>query len=255
MIYALANQKGGVGKTTTAINLAATLAQAGERVLLVDVDPQANATTGLGVRPADGEPTMFEVFLGEVALADIVQDTPVRNLTLAPSSRELAGLSVLLPGMDRREWRLKDSLRAMTSATGFGYSFVLIDCPPSLGLLTVNALVAADEVIIPVQTEYFALEGLAQLLETIDAVRGGLNPALRVAGLVLTMADGRTKLAREVEAEVRAHFPDLTYRTVIPRNVRLAEAPSHGIPVSLLDPRCPGSDAYFDLAVEVVERA
>lgn len=255
MIYALANQKGGVGKTTTAINLAATLAQAGEQVLLVDIDPQANATTGLGVRPVDGELTMFEVLLGEVALTDIVRDTPVQNLALAPSSRELAGLSVLLPGLDRREWRLKDSLRRATSAAGARYSFVLIDCPPSLGLLTVNALVAADEVIIPVQTEYFALEGLAQLLETVDAVRGGLNPALRVAGLVLTMADGRTKLAREVEAEVRAHFPDLTYRTVIPRNVRLAEAPSHGIPVSLLDPHCPGSDAYFDLAVEVVERA
>lgn len=255
MIYALANQKGGVGKTTTAINLAATLAQAGEQVLLVDIDPQANATTGLGARPADGEPTMFEVFLGEVALADIVRDTPVPNLALAPSSRELAGLSVLLPGLERREWRLKDSLRRATSASGARYSFVLIDCPPSLGLLTVNALVAADELIIPVQTEYFALEGLAQLLETVDAVRAGLNPALRVAGLVLTMADGRTNLAREVEAEVRAHFPDLTYRTVIPRNVRLAEAPSHGIPVSLLDPHCPGSDAYFDLAVEVVERA
>ncbi len=255
MIYALANQKGGVGKTTTAINLAATLAQAGEQVLLVDIDPQANATTGLGVRPVDGEPTMFEVLLGEVALADVVRDTPVQNLALAPSSRELAGLSVLLPGLERREWRLKDSLRRATSAAGAGYSFVLIDCPPSLGLLTVNALVAADEVIIPVQTEYFALEGLAQLLETVDAVRGGLNPSLRVAGLVLTMADGRTRLAREVEAEVRAHFPDLTYRTVIPRNVRLAEAPSHGIPVSLLDPHCPGSDAYFDLAVEVVERA
>ena len=256
MIYALANQKGGVGKTTTAINLAATLAQAGERVLLVDIDPQANATTGLGARPADGEPTMFEVLLGEVALADIVRDTPVPNLALAPSSRDLAGIGVLLPGLERREWRLKDSLRGADERhrgqrTTSCSSTVL----RLLGLLTVNALVAADEVIIPVQTEYFALEGLAQLLETVDAVRGGLNPALRVAGLVLTMADGRTRLAREVEAEVRAHFPDLTYRTVIPRNVRLAEAPSHGLPVSMLDPHCPGSDAYFDLALEVVERA
>jgi len=255
MIYALANQKGGVGKTTTAINLAATLAQAGEQVLLVDIDPQANATTGLGARPADGERTMFEVLLGEVPIAAIVRGTPVPNLTLAPSSRELAGLSVLLPKLAQREWRLEDSLRRATSVTGAAYDFVLVDCPPSLGLLTVNGLVAADEVIIPVQTEYFALEGLAQLLETIDAVRGGLNPALRVAGLVLTMSDGRTNLAREVEAEVRAHFPELTYRTVIPRNVRLAEAPSHGLPVSMLDPRCPGSDAYFDLAMEVVERA
>lgn len=255
MIYAVANQKGGVGKTTTAINLAATLAQAGERVLLVDIDPQANATAGLGVRPAEGEPTMFEVFLGEVALADIVRNTSVPNLALAASSPELAGLSVMLPGFDRREWRLKDGLRGLATAAKTGYGFVLIDCPPSLGLLTVNALVAADEIVIPVQTEYFALEGLAQLLETIDAVRSRLNPHLRVAGLVLTMADVRTKLAREVEAEVRAHFPELTYRTVIPRNVRLAEAPSHGVPVSVLDPRCPGSDAYFDLAMEVVERA
>lgn len=252
MIYALANQKGGVGKTTTAVNLAATLAQAGERVLLVDVDPQGNAGTGLGVRPADGEASVFEVLLGEAALQDVVRATAVPNLSVAPASPDLAGISLMLAAVERRESRLREAVRAAGGPQAFSYVF--IDCPPSLGLLTVNALVASDAVIVPVQTEYYALEGLAQLLETVRAVRERLNPALRVSGLVLTMADLRTNLAREVEAEVRRHFPDLTFSTVIPRNVRLAEAPGFGVPVSLLDPHCPGSDAYFDLAQEVVDR-
>ncbi len=254
MIYAVANQKGGVGKTTTAINLAATLAQAGEHVLLIDIDPQANATTGLGHRPPAEDPTMFEVLLGEASLREVTRDTVVPGLSLAPSSRELAGADVLLAELDRRESRLHDALHSVLAASD-AFGFVFIDCPPSLGLLTVNALVAAQEVIVPVQTEYYALEGLAQLLETVDAVRNRLNPGLLVGGIVLTMADLRTNLAREVEAEVRSHFPELTYTTVVPRNVRLAEAPSHGLPVSMLDPACPGSDAYFDLAKEVVERA
>ena len=250
MIIAVANQKGGVGKTTTAINLAATLAQAGERVLLVDADPQCNATTGLGLRSADGEKSVFELILGEASLADVVRETVVPDLALAPSSRDMAGVSVMLAKLERRASRLREGLRLDGAAEQYACTF--IDCPPSLGLLTLNALVAADVVIVPVQAEYYALEGLAQLIGTVEAVRARLNPSLRIAGLVITMMDVRTNLAREVEREVRAHFPNLTFKTVIPRNVRLAEAPSHGLPVSLFDPSCSGSDAYFDLAKEVV---
>jgi chromosome partitioning protein len=252
MIYAIANQKGGVGKTTTAINLAATLAQAGERVLLVDMDSQANATTGLGNRLPPGEPSILDVLLSERPLAEILRTTVVENLVLAPSSPEMAGAELLLAALAGRERRLKDVLHG---PQGAAYSYVFVDCPPSLGLLTVNALVAADQVIVPVQAEYYALEGMAQLLQTVEAVRDRLNPGLRVAGLLLTMVDLRTNLARDVEREVREHFPGLTFQTVVPRNVRLAEAPSHGLPVSLLDPQCPGSDAYFDLAQEVLDRA
>ena len=238
-------------KTTTAINLAASLAQAGEKVLLVDMDSQANASHGLGIRVSSGDPSILEVLMGERGLTDIIRGSSVRGLDVAPSSSDMAGASVLLPGLSRREFRLRDALLAL-EASGPGYRYVFIDCPPSLGLLTVNALVAADQVIIPVQAEYFALEGLAQLLSTIAAVRERLNPTLRIAGLVLTMMDVRTSLARQVELEVRTHFPNLSFRTVVPRNVRLAEAPSHGLPVSMVDPHCAGSDAYFDLALEVV---
>jgi len=251
LIYAIANQKGGVGKTTTAINLAASLAKAGERVLLVDMDSQANASHGLGVRVPRGEPTILEVLLGEEDLASVVRPSSVPGLDVVPSSPDMAGAGVLLPALERREFLLKDALEAMKSSAS-GYTQVFVDCPPSLGLLTVNALVASDQVIIPVQAEYFALEGLAQLMSTIVAVRERLNPALRIAGLVLTMMDPRTTLARQVEKEVRSHFPNLSYTTVVPRNVRLAEAPSHGLPVFMLDPHCAGSDAYFDLAMEVV---
>lgn len=261
MIYAVTNQKGGVGKTTTAINLAATLAQAGERVLLLDADPQSNSTAGLGMRPAAAGPTTLELLLGEVDLAGVVRPTPVGNLFISPASPDMAGAAVILPQMERREFRLRDALRgapAAPAACGEGaerFSYVFIDCPPSLDLLTVNALVAADAVLIPVQAEYYALEGLTQLLDTIDAIRHRLNPSLRIAGVVITMVDSRTNLARQVEEEVRAHFPTLTYQTVIPRNIRLAEAPSYGLPVSLLDPHCAGADAYFDLAKELVSHA
>jgi chromosome partitioning protein len=241
-----------VGKTTTAINLAASLAQAGEKVLLVDMDSQANASHGLGVRVPHGSPCILEVLMGENSLDDIIRSSAVSGLDIAPSSPDMAGASVLLPNLARREYRLRDALSACLDRNP-AYRYVFIDSPPSLGLLTVNSLVAANQVIIPVQAEYFALEGLAQLLSTITVVRERLNPDLRIGGLVLTMMDARTSLARQVEAEVRAHFPNLSFKTVVPRNVRLAEAPSHGLPVSMVDPYCSGSDAYFDLALEVVK--
>ena len=252
LIYAIANQKGGVGKTTTAINLAATLAQAGERVLLIDMDSQANASHGLGARLETGEPSMLEVLLGEASLTSIIRPTSVPGLDLAPSSVDMAGAGVMLPNLERREYRLRDALKDLEQR-GRSYRFIFIDSPPSLGLSTVNALVAAEQVIIPVQAEYYALEGLAQLLSTIASIRERLNPELRIAGLVLTMVDARTSLARQVEQELRVHFPELSFKTVVPRNVRLAEAPSHGLPISMFDPHCAGSDAYFDLALEVVK--
>jgi len=261
LIYAVTNQKGGVGKTTTAINLAATLAQAGERVLLVDADPQSNSTAGVGLRPVDAVPTTLELLLGEADLAGVILPTRVENLFISPASPDMAGAAVILPQMERREFRLREALRdapatPASSADGVEpFAYVFIDCPPSLDLLTVNALVAADAVLIPVQAEYYALEGLIQLLNTIEAIRHRLNPPLRIAGVVITMVDYRTNLAKQVEDEVRAHFPTLTYRTVIPRNIRLAEAPSFGLPVSLLDPHCAGADAYFDLAKELVSGA
>jgi chromosome partitioning protein len=251
LIYAIANQKGGVGKTTTAINLAATLAQAGENVLLIDMDSQANASHGLGVRVPHGKASILEVLLGEIGLGDLICGSSVPRLDVAPSSTDMAGASVLLPGLADREYRLKKAVEDFQEKDQ-RYRYIFIDCPPSLGLLTINALVAADQVIVPVQAEYFALEGLAQLLSTITVVRERLNPSLRVAGLVLTMVDARTSLARQVEMEVRNHFPNLSFKTVVPRNVRLAEAPSHGLPVSMIDPQCAGTDAYFDLALEVV---
>ena len=221
-------------------------------MLLVDMDSQANASHGLAIRVAKGRPSILEVLLGEESMTSVITASLVPGLEVVPSSPEMAGASVLLPSLERREFRLKEALTGPDDVTS-KYSYIFIDCPPSLGLLTLNALTAADRVIIPVQAEYYALEGLAQLMSTIAAVRERLNPALRIAGLVLTMVDPRTTLARQVEEEVRSHFPELSFRTVVPRNVRLAEAPSHGLPISMLDPRCAGSDAYFDLALEVVE--
>jgi len=221
-------------------------------VLLIDMDSQANASHGLGVRLDAGEPSMLEVLLGEVTLSSIIKPTAVPGLDLAPSSADMAGAGVLLPNLERREYRLRDALRDL-EAHEPSYRFIFVDSPPSLGLSTVNALVAADQVIIPVQAEYYALEGLAQLLATVTTIRERLNPELRIAGLVLTMVDTRTTLARQVEQELRTHFPTLSFKTVVPRNVRLAEAPSHGLPISMFDPHCAGSDAYFDLALEVVK--
>jgi chromosome partitioning protein len=248
-IYAIANQKGGVGKTTTAVNVAACIAEAGYPTLLVDIDPQANATVGLGL-PKDGSPNAYDVLAGAATAHEAVRPSNVEGLAVLPSHPDLAGASVELPRAPGSEGCLRDALAPIRDR----FAYVLLDCPPSLGPLTVNALVAADRVIVPVQTEYFALEGLAGLLDTLSLIRRELNPRLTVAGMLLTMHDGRTRLARDVEREVREHFPSLVFDTVIPRNVRVGEAPSFGRPVIHHDPHCPGSDAYFELAKEVAAR-
>jgi len=247
-VVALANQKGGVGKTTTAVNLAACLAEAGEPTLVVDLDPQANATSGLGER-ANGVST-YDLLDG-AAVRGIARATRFANLDLVPSRPELAGAAVELAQADGGDRFLRASLAAARDA----YSFVFLDCPPSLGPLTVNALAAADRVLVPVQCEYYALEGLTQLLGSIDGVRTRLNPRLALAGLLLTMADRRTRLAAEVEAEVRRHFGELVFAAVVPRSVRLAEAPSHGLPITAYDPESPGAAAYYEVASELVDRA
>ena len=247
-VYAIANQKGGVGKTTTTVNVAACIAEAGYPTLVVDVDPQGNATTGLGLaREGAG---LYEVLSGTLAPEEAIRSTAVRNLSVLASTPDLAGATVELPRLAGSEGRLRDALSPIRSK----YAFLLLDCPPSLGPLTVNALVAADRVIVPVQTEYFALEGLAGLLDTLSLIQRELNPRLTVAGMLLTMHDARTKLAQDVEHEVRKHFPTLVFDTVIPRNVRLGEAPSFGRPVIHHDPHCAGSEAYFELAKEVAAR-
>jgi chromosome partitioning protein len=248
-VYAIANQKGGVGKTTTAVNVAACIAEAGYETLLVDVDPQGNATVGVGADRYEG-PGLYEALSGDVAVAEAVRPTSVDRLSLLASTPDLAGANMELPRLPGSERRLRELLGPLTGA----YAYTLLDCPPSLGPLTVNALVAADRVIVPVQTEYFALEGLAGLLDTLALIQRELNPRLTVAGMLLTMHDPRTKLAQDVEAEVRRHFPSLVYETVIPRNVRLGEAPGFGRPVIHHDPHCAGADAYFELAKEVAAR-
>jgi chromosome partitioning protein len=246
-ILALANQKGGVGKTTTAVNLAACLAEAGGRTLVLDLDPQANATSGLGER-ANG--TSSYDLLDGAALEDVAHPTRFPNLELAPSRPELAGAAVELA----RHGDGDSFLAAALEPARERYEYVFVDCPPSLGPLTVNGLAAADRVLVPVQCEYYALEGLAQLLHSIELVRTRLNPRLVVAGMLLTMVDGRTRLAADVAAEVRRHFGKLVFDAVIPRNVRLAEAPSHGLPITAYDPASPGADAYFRVASELVGR-
>jgi chromosome partitioning protein len=245
-VYAFANQKGGVGKTTTAINLAACLAEAGERALVVDLDPQANATSGLGMR-ANG--TSSYDLLDGAPLEELVKPTAFANLFLVPSKPELAGAAVELSRRDDGDRYLAQALEHAD-----GFDFVLLDCPPSLGPLTVNALAAADRVIVPVQTEYYALEGLAQLVQSINLIKTRLNPRLEIAGVLLTMADGRTRLSADVEAEVRKHFGELVFTQTVPRSVRLAEAPSHGLPVTHYDRRSRGAEAYWKVAMELVER-
>jgi chromosome partitioning protein len=248
-VYAIANQKGGVGKTTTAVNVAACIAEAGYETLVVDVDPQGNATTGLGA-DRNGGPGLYDVLTGEATAIEAVRPTAIDRLSLLISTPDLAGATMELPRLPGSESRLRDALTDVRER----YAFTLLDCPPSLGPLTVNALVAADRVIVPVQTEYFALEGLAGLLDTLSLIQRELNPRLTVAGMLLTMHDGRTKLGQDVEREVREHFPTLVFDTVIPRNIRLGEAPSFGRPVIHHDPHCAGSEAYFALAKEVASR-
>jgi chromosome partitioning protein len=247
-IYALANQKGGVGKTTTTLNLAACLAEAGERALVVDLDPQANATSGLGER-ANGV-SSYDLLDGADVLG-IARPTRFANLDLVPAKPELAGAAVELAAHADGERYLAESLAGASER----YRFVFVDCPPSFGPLTVNALAAADRVLVPVQAEYYALEGLTQLLGSINLVKSRLNPRLAVAGILLTMVDGRTRLAADVEAEVRRHFGELVFTTSVPRSVRLAEAPSHGLPAIAYDRRSSGAEAYWKVAMELVRRS
>src|ERR1700741_616874 len=249
-VIAVANQKGGVGKTTTAVNLGASIADEGFRTLLVDLDPQCNATVALGI-PKDRTPSVYDCLAGDLRLADAALPSLVERLDVVPATPDLAGANVELPRLPGSETRLRGRFDGVRDK----YLLTLLDCPPSLGPITVNALVAADKVIVPVQTEYFALEGLAQRLDTLSLIRAELNPRLTVCGMILTMHDGRTRLARDVEREVREHFPDLVFETVIPRNVRVGEAPSFGAPVNRHAPQSAGSAAYLRLAREVAARA
>ena len=245
-IVAVANQKGGVGKTTTAVNLATAFAGLGRRVLVVDLDPQANATTGLGIDEGL-QATSYELLLGEVGLDDAIVPSAVPALALVPASPDLAAAEIELGTRPRREFLLAQALRGRVAA----YDDVLIDCPPSLNLLTINALTSADSILVPLQCEFYALAGLAQLMGTIDRVQRSLNPRLVLQGVVLTMYDRRNNLCEQVAADVRGHFGDKVYKTVIPRNIRVSEAPSHGVPVLVYDQRCTGAQAYLQLAAEI----
>jgi chromosome partitioning protein len=249
-IVAIANQKGGVGKTTTAINLGTALAAVGEKVLLIDLDPQGNASTGLGIPHTRRSRGTYDLIVDQVALRSVTQETGIPGLSIVPSSMDLTGAELELVSIESREYRLRSAVRA----PDFRYSYILIDCPPALGLLTLNALVASDAVLVPLQCEFYALEGLSHLTRTIELIRRRFNPALSLQGLVLTMFDKRNSLSDLVATDVRQHFGEKVYDTVIPRNVRVSEAPSHGKPVMLYDFRCPGSQAYVHLASEVIRR-
>jgi chromosome partitioning protein len=253
-VLALANQKGGVGKTTTAINLGTALAAIGERVLIIDLDPQGNASTGLGIDHRNRARSTYDVLVGEVTLRNAIRDTAVPRLSICPSTMDLAGFELEAAHQRDRAFRLRNALAALNSADGDHFAYVLVDCPPSLNLVTVNAMAAANAILVPLQCEFFALEGLSQLLKTVEQVKTTLNPGLTIHGIVLTMYDARNNLAGQVVADVREFMGDKVYETVIPRNVRVSEAPSYGKPVLLYDLKCIGSQAYLRLASEIIQR-
>ena len=252
-IITIANQKGGVGKTTTAINLSTALAAVGKRTLVIDIDPQGNASTGLGIDKDDREVSSYDVLMETASITEAAMPTAVPNLSLVPSTLDLLGLEMEIAGATGRAYRLRDALHFHQVAVP-KFDFVLIDCPPSLNLLTINAMAAADSILVPLQCEFFALEGLSQLLQTVEQVRDSLNPTLDLQGIVLTMYDGRNNLAAQVVRDVRSYMGDHVYQTVIPRNVRVSEAPSFGKPAILYDMKCPGSQAYIRLASEIIQR-
>jgi chromosome partitioning protein len=253
-IIAIANQKGGVGKTTTAVNLATALSACGRRTLIIDLDAQGNASTGLAISGVQRRLGSYQVLVGGASLAAATQPTVVPNMAIIPATADLAGAEIELIELDRREYRLRDALSRAAAQEPLPYDFILIDCPPSLSLLTLNAMAAADCVLVPLQCEFYALEGLSQLMRTIDRVKRSLNPVLEIQGVVLTMFDKRSSLNEQVASDVRAHFGPKVYATEIPRNVRVAEAPSHGKPALLYDIRCAGSQAYVRLAGELLKR-
>tara|TARA_B100001540_G_C15747908_1_gene615459 strand:- start:50 stop:850 length:801 start_codon:yes stop_codon:yes gene_type:complete len=254
-IISVINQKGGVGKTTTVINLAAGLSMQGKKILVIDLDPQGNATTGLGLSNTENsEDTIYSVLNGNKKLHDVIQKTKFENLDLIASNVDLSGLEVETAGDSRRAFILKDELTAYLNDSGGSYNYILIDCPPSLSLLTIMALVASNSLLVPLQTEFFALEGITQLMKTIERIKKNLNPELSIRGILLTMFDKRNKLSGEVEKEARDYFKDKVYTTVVPRNVRLSEAPSHGVPVLIYDKSCPGSKSYFSLTDEFLNQ-
>ena len=254
-IISIINQKGGVGKTTTVINLAAGLSMKGKKILVIDLDPQGNATTGLGLsNTASSDTTIYSVLNGNKQISEVIQNTSFENLNLITSNVDLSGLEVETAGDSRRAFKLKDELTTILNDSRASYDYILIDCPPSLSLLTIMALVASDALVVPLQTEFFALEGLTQLMKTIERIKNNLNPELSIRGILLTMYDRRNKLSGEVEKEARNYFKEKVYQSVVPRNVRLSEAPSHGLPVLIYDKACPGSKSYFSFTDEFLNQ-